>query len=25
VVDAPFRILPRVNDENRVFWTSGED
>ena len=23
--DAPFRILPRVNDENRFFWTSGED
>ena len=22
---APFRILPRVNDENRFFWTSGED
>ena len=20
--DAPFRILPRVNDENRYFWTS---
>jgi uncharacterized OB-fold protein len=25
VGDAPFRILPRVNDENRFFWTSGED
>ena len=23
--DAPLRILPRVNDENRFFWTSGED
>ena len=23
--DAPFRILPRVNDENRFFWTAGED
>ena len=23
--DAPFRILPRVNDENRFFWTSGND
>ena len=23
--DARFRILPRVNDENRFFWTSGED
>ena len=23
--DASFRILPRLNDENRFFWTSGED
>ena len=25
VGDAPFRILPRVNEENRFFWTSGDD
>jgi uncharacterized OB-fold protein len=25
VGEAPFRILPRVNDENRFFWTSGND
>jgi uncharacterized OB-fold protein len=23
--DAPFRILPRVNDDNRFFWNSGDD
>jgi uncharacterized OB-fold protein len=25
VADAPFRVLPRVTDENRFFWTSGAD
>jgi uncharacterized OB-fold protein len=24
-VTRPFRILPRVTDENRFFWTSGAD
>ena len=23
--DQPFRVLPVVDDENRFFWTSGED
>ncbi len=23
--DAPFRVLPAVDDENRFFWTSGAD
>ncbi len=23
--DAPFRVLPAIDDENRFFWTSGED
>ena len=23
--DKPFRLLPRVDDTNRFFWTSGED
>lgn len=22
---APFRVLPAIDDENRFFWTSGED
>jgi uncharacterized OB-fold protein len=25
VSDQPFRVLPRLDDENRFFWTSGED
>jgi uncharacterized OB-fold protein len=25
MTDAPYRILPRVDDQNRFFWTSGED
>jgi uncharacterized OB-fold protein len=24
-VTLPFRVLPRLDDENRFFWTSGED
>jgi uncharacterized OB-fold protein len=24
-VAKPFRVLPRLDDENRFFWTSGED
>lgn len=23
--EAPFRVLPAIDDENRFFWTSGED
>ncbi len=23
--DQPFRVLPALDDENRFFWTSGED
>jgi uncharacterized OB-fold protein len=23
--DAPFRVLPAIDDTNRFFWTSGED
>lgn len=23
--DAPFRVLPALDDDNRFFWTSGED
>ena len=23
--DAPFRVLPQLDDDNRSFWTSGED
>jgi len=25
MTDQPFRVLPVVDDENRFFWTSGED
>ena len=25
MADAPFRVLPVVDDENRFFWTSGQD
>ena len=25
MTDAPFRVLPAVDDENRFFWTAGED
>ena len=25
MTDAPFRVLPALDDENRFFWTSGED
>jgi len=25
VTDAPFRVLPALDDENRFFWTSGAD
>jgi uncharacterized OB-fold protein len=25
VTDAPFRVLPALDDDNRFFWTSGED
>ena len=25
MTDQPFRVLPAVDDENRFFWTSGED
>jgi uncharacterized OB-fold protein len=25
MTDKPFRVLPRLTDENRFFWTSGED
>jgi uncharacterized OB-fold protein len=25
VTDAPFRVQPALDDENRFFWTSGED
>jgi len=25
VTDAPFRVLPALDDTNRFFWTSGED
>jgi uncharacterized OB-fold protein len=24
VSDAPFRLLPRLDDDNRAFWTGGE-
>ena len=25
MTDAPFRVLPALDDENRFFWTSGAD
>lgn len=25
MTDAPFRVQPSLDDENRFFWTSGED
>jgi len=25
VTDLPFRVLPALDDDNRFFWTSGED
>lgn len=25
MTDKPFRVLPALDDENRFFWTSGED
>lgn len=25
MTDAPFRVLPALDDDNRFFWTSGED
>jgi uncharacterized OB-fold protein len=25
LTEAPFRVLPALDDENRFFWTSGED
>ncbi len=25
MADAPFRVLPALDDENRFFWTSGAD
>ena len=25
MADLPFRVQPRLDDENRFFWTSGED
>lgn len=25
MTDAPFRVLPALDDTNRFFWTSGED
>lgn len=25
MADQPFRVLPAIDDENRFFWTSGED
>lgn len=25
MTDAPFRVQPALDDENRFFWTSGED
>ena len=25
MTDAPFRVPPALDDENRFFWTSGED
>jgi uncharacterized OB-fold protein len=25
LTDAPFRVLPAIDDVNRFFWTSGED